>query len=182
MKIKASMVINSFPQLNSTNIKAKELAQNGASPWTVVVAEEQTSGYGKEKRGWFSPRGGLYFSVILPQSNIDDLQILTILAAFATAKTVMEEFSLQTFIKLPNDVWANNKKIAGILTENTISGNKVKYSIMGIGLDTNIDNFPKELADIATSLKIELGREVDNKQLMEKIVGELKKQLETISQ
>ena len=53
---------------------------------------------------------------------------------------------------------------------------------MGIGLDTNIDEFPKELANIATSLKIELGREADNKQLMEKIVRELKKQLETISQ
>ena len=69
-----------------------------------------------------------------------------------------------------------------ILTENIISGEKIKYSVMGIGLDTNIDSFPKELANIATSLKIELSREVDDKDLMEKIVGELKKQLETISQ
>jgi BirA family biotin operon repressor/biotin-[acetyl-CoA-carboxylase] ligase len=176
------MVIKSFAQLDSTNTKAKELAQEGASPWTVVVAEEQTNGYGKEQRGWFSPKGGLYFSVILPQSNIDDLQTLTILAAFATAKTIMEEFSLQTFIKLPNDVWVNNKKIAGILTENIISGEKIKYSVMGIGLDTNIDSFPEELANIATSLKIELSRKVENKDLMEKIVGKLKKQLETISQ
>jgi BirA family biotin operon repressor/biotin-[acetyl-CoA-carboxylase] ligase len=175
------MTIKTFNKLNSTNTKAKELARNGASPWTIVVAEEQTNGYGKDRRGWFSPKGGLYFSVILPESNIDDLQTLTILAAFATAKTIMEEFGLQTFIKLPNDVWVNNKKIAGILTENIISGNKIKFSIMGIGLDTNIKEFPKELASIATSLKIELGREVNNKQLMEKIVEELKRQLETIN-
>jgi BirA family biotin operon repressor/biotin-[acetyl-CoA-carboxylase] ligase len=175
------MVIKHFSQLDSTNTKAKELAGNGAAPWTVVVAEEQTNGYGKEQRGWFSPKGGLYFSIILPQSNIDDLQTLTILAAFAAAKTIMEKFSLQTFIKLPNDVWINNKKIAGILTENIISGSKVKYSVMGIGLDTNIDKFPKELENTATSLKIELDREVDNKQVMEKIVEELKKQLGTIN-
>ncbi len=175
------MIIKNFNKLNSTNIKAKDLAQNGASPWTVVVASEQTNGYGKDKRGWFSPKGGLYFSVILPQSNIDDLQTLTILAAFATAKTIMEEFKLQTFIKLPNDVWVNNKKIAGILTENIISGEKIKYSVMGIGLDTNIKEFPKELADIATSLRIELGREVDNGQVMEKIIEKLKRQLETIN-
>lgn len=175
------MAIKHFSQLDSTNAKAKELAQNGAEPWTVIVAEEQTNGYGKEQRGWFSPKGGLYFSIILPQSNIDDLQTLTILAAFAAAKTIMEKFSLQTFIKLPNDVWINNKKIAGILTENIISGSKVKYSVMGIGLDTNIGEFPEELASIATSLRIELGKEVDNEDLMEKIVEELKKQLETIS-
>ncbi|MFA5742402.1 MAG: biotin--[acetyl-CoA-carboxylase] ligase [Candidatus Paceibacterota bacterium] len=175
------MIIKSFSQLDSTNTKAKELAQNGAAPWTVVIADEQTNGYGKDQRGWFSPKGGLYFSIILPESNIDDLQTLTILAAFAAAKTIMEEFNLQTFIKLPNDVWTNNKKIAGILTENIISGKKIKHSVMGIGLDTNIEKFPKELASIATSLRIELGREVDDKDLMEKIVGELKKQLETIS-
>jgi BirA family biotin operon repressor/biotin-[acetyl-CoA-carboxylase] ligase len=177
------MVIKSFSQVDSTNAKAKELALNGAKPWTVVVAGEQTNGYGKDQRGWFSPKGGLYFSIILPKSNIEDLQTLTILAAFVIAKTIMEEAgAAQTFIKLPNDVWINNKKVAGILTENIIAGKKAVCSIMGIGLDTNIEKFPLELEKIATSLKIELSREVNEKQILEKILKGLKKQLAVISQ
>lgn len=176
------MNIKYFTRLDSANAKAKELARKGADSWTIILAEEQTGGYGKEKRNWFSPKGGLYFSVILPESNINDIQILTILAAFAVAKTITENFGLQAFIKIPNDVWVNNKKIAGILTENIISGEKIKYSIMGIGINTNISDFPKELAKTAASLKIETGKEADNKKIMEKIIEDLKKQLEAISQ
>ena len=182
LDIRHHMSIKSFPELGSTNIKAKELAAKGAKPWTVVLAGSQTNGYGKDKRGWFSPKGGLYFSIILPESNIGDLQTLTILAAFVVAKTIMEEFGRQTFIKLPNDVWMNNKKVAGILTENIIAGKKIKYSVMGIGLDTNIEKFPKELEDIATSLKIELKKEVSDKELLEKMIKGIKKQLSVISQ
>lgn len=177
------MIIKSFPQIDSTNAKAKELALAGAKPWTVVVAGEQTNGYGKDRRGWFSPKGGLYFSIILPKSNVEDLQTLTILAAFVVAKTVMEEPEAgQAFIKLPNDVWMNNKKIAGILTENVIAGKRAVCSVMGIGLDTNIEKFPPELEKIATSLKIEIKREVNEKVLLEKILKGLKKQLAIISQ
>jgi BirA family biotin operon repressor/biotin-[acetyl-CoA-carboxylase] ligase len=176
------MVVNSFPLLNSTNIKAKELAREGADPWTVILAEEQAGGYGKEKRQWFSPKGGLYFSVILPKSDIKDIQILTVLAAFSVARILNEEYKVQALIKPPNDIWVNNKKIAGILTENIIAGEKAQSSVIGIGINTNIKNFPKDLANIAASLKIETGQESDNKDLMKKITEELKKQLEAISQ
>lgn len=157
------------------------MAQKGAEPWTIIIAEEQKAGYGKEKVSWFSPKGGLYFSVILPKSQIEDLQTLTILAAFIVAKTIKDNFSLEPLIKLPNDVIVNQKKIAGILTENVI-GKEVKTSIMGIGLNTNIAEFPEELENIATSLRIESGKEVDNKKIMEQIIKGLKEQLKTISQ
>ena len=179
--------IRNFKTLFSTNQKAKELALGLSPSWTVIVAEKQTGGYGRKGAAWFSPGGGLYFSIILPKSQIEDLQTLTILAAFITAKTIKENFNLEPFIKLPNDVWINGKKIAGILTENvvrpTFGGHPdVKLSIMGIGLNTNIDKFPKELENIATSLKIELGREVDNKKILSQIIEGLKEQLKTISQ
>lgn len=175
------MIIKNYKILKSTNLKAKELAKKGADPWTIVVAKEQTSGYGRKKTAWSSPKGGLYFSAILPKSNIDDLQTLTILAVFICAKTIKENFNLETFIKLPNDVWINGKKVAGILTENII-GREVKLSVMGIGLNTNIKKFPKDLENIATSLRIELGKEVDNGKLLKQIIEGLKEQLRTISE
>ena len=175
------MKILNFKELASTNQKAKDLAAEGIEPWTVVTAEEQTAGYGKEKVHWFSPKGGLYFSIILPKSKIEDLQTLTILAAFIVAKTLKDNFSLEPLIKLPNDVLLNGKKVCGILTENII-GEDIKLSVIGIGLNTNIEKFPKELENIATSLKIELGREIGNEEILKQIVEGIKEQLKTISE
>jgi len=173
------MKILEFEKLESTQKKAKEIAKE-AEPWTVIVAKEQTGGYGRKGNFWYSPKGGLYFSVILPKTKIEDLQILTILAAFCVAKILKEDFKLEPFIKLPNDVYVNGKKICGILTENIIFGREVKNSIIGIGLNTNIEKFPKDLENIATSIKIELKKEVDNKKLLKKILEELKEKLEII--
>jgi BirA family biotin operon repressor/biotin-[acetyl-CoA-carboxylase] ligase len=174
------MKILEFEKLESTQKKAKEIAKN-SEPWTVVLAKEQTGGYGRKGNFWYSPKGGLYFSLILPKTKIEDLQILTILAAFCVAKILKEDFKLESFIKLPNDVCVNSKKICGILTENMILGKEVKNSIIGIGLNTNIEKFPKDLENIATSIKIELKKEVNNKELLEKILEELKEKLEIIS-
>lgn len=175
------MMIKKYKTISSTNKKAKELAKRGVEPWTVVVAEEQTGGYGRKGTAWFSSPGGLYFSLVLPKSQIEDIQTLTILAAFITAKVIKDNFGLEPFIKLPNDVWLNGKKVAGILTENVI-GKDLKLSVMGIGLNTNIEKFPEDLENIATSLKLQLGREVDNQRILEQIIEGLKEQLKTISQ
>lgn len=172
------MKIKKFKKLSSTNIKAKEVEHE---PWKIILTEEQTAGYGRKKDAWYSPKGGLYFSIILPKSTIEDLQTLTILAAFIVSKTIKEKFEVEPFIKLPNDVYLNQKKIAGILTENVL-GKEVKFSIMGIGLNTNIESFPPELEKKATSLKIELGKKINNEELAKTIVTELKNQLKTISE
>jgi BirA family biotin operon repressor/biotin-[acetyl-CoA-carboxylase] ligase len=173
------MKILEFEKLESTQKKAKEIAKE-AEPWTVVVAKEQTGGYGRKGNFWYSPKGGLYFSVILPKTKIEDLQILTILAAFCVAKILKEDFKLGPFIKLPNDVYVNSKKICGILTENIVLGKEVKNSIIGIGLNTNIEKIPRDLENVATSIKIELKKEVENKELLKKILEELKEKLEII--
>lgn len=173
------MKLKKYKKVSSTNKIAKKI--KNPKDWLVIQAEEQKAGYGRKKDYWFSPKGGLYFSVILPKSTIEDLQILTILAAFVTAKAIKENFKLEPMIKLPNDVYLNKKKIGGILTE-TVVGEDVKFSIMGIGLNTNIDKFPKDLENIATSLKIELGKKVNNDKLIKQIVKGLKDQLEAISE
>jgi len=174
------MIIKHYKILPSTNLKAKEIALK-VEPWTVIVAEEQKAGYGRKGTPWLSRRGGLYFSIILPKSQIEDLQTLTILAAFIVAKVIKENFKLEPLIKLPNDVLINGKKVCGILTENII-GKEIKTSVIGIGLNTNINKFPSDLENIATSIKIELGRKVDDKKILNQIIEGLKEQLKTISQ
>jgi len=176
------MIIKSYKTIKSTSLVAKKLVKKGTKPWTIVLAKEQTSGYGRKKTFWFSPKGGLYFSIILPKSNIEDLQTLTILAAFSIGKIIKESFSLEPFIKLPNDLYINQKKFCGILTENVILGKEVKSSVMGIGLNTNIEKFPDELKEKVTSLKIELGRKVDNEKVLKQILKGVKEQLKIISQ
>jgi BirA family biotin operon repressor/biotin-[acetyl-CoA-carboxylase] ligase len=171
--------IKKFDNLDSTSVRAKELAAGGAAAWTIVVAKKQDNGYGRKGNAWFSPQGGLYFSVILPKSNVDDLRILTILAAFAVAQTVKDRFEVEPFVKLPNDVYLNGKKICGILTENIIAG-EVKSSVIGIGVNTNIGAFPAELAN-ATSLEIELGETIDNDQILEHSISQLQQIFKTIS-
>ena len=173
------MKIKEYKTLASTNTLAKEI--KNPKPWQVIWAREQTSGRGRKKNYWYSPQGGLYFSVILPESDIEDLQTLTILTAFVIAKIIKESFSSEPFIKLPNDIYLNQKKIGGVLTE-TVVGQKVKFCVIGIGLNTNIEKFPKELEDIATSLKIELGREVKNQKILKRIVKGIKEQLKIINQ
>lgn len=181
------MEIKYYLKLSSTNFEAKKLAKTGATAWTVIVAERQLSGYGKNKRFWFSPKGGLYFSVILPKFTLANLQILTFATGIAVVKVLRENLKIKATLKWPNDVLIfapksqgdfgghkNYKKVAGILVENII-GKDVKVSIVGVGLNTNIGKFPKELAKIATSIKKETKREVDNKKILILILKKLKR-------
>ena len=163
-----------FKELESTNVFAKSLIQKGEKPPIVVIADKQMAGYGKEKASWFSPDGGLYFTLILPEIKIFHLENLVMAIGWSVAKAIKREFKIEPFLKLPNDVFINNKKVAGILVENVIINNNVKSSLVGVGLNTNIQEFPSELKDIATSLKIELGREIDNKKILEDILKNFK--------
>ncbi|MDD5639334.1 MAG: biotin--[acetyl-CoA-carboxylase] ligase [Candidatus Pacebacteria bacterium] len=168
-----------FDSLPSTSLKAKELINN-CVPWTVVVAEQQYSGHGTKGTDWFSPKGGLYFSIILPPANIQDLQIITILSAFTIAKVIKNNFDLEPMIKIPNDILINGKKFCGILTENII-GQDVKFSIIGIGINTNIIDFPDSLKDKATSILNETGIKADNNKILDEIILDLKNQFKEIT-
>jgi BirA family biotin operon repressor/biotin-[acetyl-CoA-carboxylase] ligase len=171
-------MIKIFEKIDSTNEEAKRKLYK---PWTILLAKEQISGHGKDKKTWFSPKfGGLYFSIILPKSNLNDLQTITILTAFIIAKNIKQEFKLEPLIKLPNDILINNKKICGILTENII-GKDIKLSVIGIGLNTNIEKFPQEIKKSATSLKIELKKEINNEIFLNKIILDIKNKFKSIT-
>lgn len=169
------MKIISYSELGSTNSEAKRLSRE-VPPWTIIVAEKQTSGYGKKKKSWFSPIGGLYLSIILPPKFSFPLSLLNLATGIALIKVLKKYYLRNLSLKWPNDVRVREKKIAGILSENII-GKKLKSSIVGIGLNTNINYFPRELQKKATSLKKELKREIKNRKIIESILRELKKVL-----
>lgn len=144
----------------STNIIARELAINGAESGTVVIAEEQTSGYGRNGKSFFSPYGtGIYMSIILnlkKEKKIFNSSFITTAAAMAVSKSIEEISNENTQIKWVNDVFMNGKKVCGILTEGAFSfeDGKLDYAVIGIGVNVNFpkDGFPKELNNIAASI------------------------------
>lgn len=168
-----------YDSLASTQDVAKKMAMAGDSPWTIVWSKTQTAGHGKEGSQWQSDDGGLYFSIILPKEAVDDLQLITILAAFAVSKIIKSQFvGLEPMIKLPNDVYLNNKKICGILTEN-VFGSTLKCSVIGIGVNINNQGFSSEIN--ATSLWQETGQKSDIKEILYLIVGEIKELFKSIT-
>jgi BirA family biotin operon repressor/biotin-[acetyl-CoA-carboxylase] ligase len=150
-----------FEQTDSTNLRAKELAAQGAPEGTLVVAEQQTHGKGRRQRVWFSPmRQGIYASLVLrPAIAPTEAPRMTLLAAVAAADALLALTPLEVTIKWPNDILVCNKKIAGILTEISTGMDAVDYMVVGLGLNVNIPegNFPEAIRTQATSILTETG-------------------------
>jgi len=168
--------IHYFKEVTSTSDVAKELATLEAVEGTVVIAEVQTRGRGRLGRGWLSPKGGIWFSVILrPEVRAKDAFKITFLTAVAVAKTIGKMFKLNVEIGWPNDVLVNGKKVCGILTETSIRGETVDSVIVGVGINANIDMnfFPKQLKKTVTTLASEVKREVDREKFLRVLLEEL---------
>jgi len=153
-----------FRELPSTNDMAKELAIRRAKEGTVIVAETQTRGRGRMGREWASPKGGLWFSIILrPKVSPKDAPKLTLMMSVAVAKTIKKLFDLEAEIKWPNDVLLNGKKVCGILTETHTTGGFLNFAAVGVGINANfsLNDFPANLRDSSTTLQEELRREID---------------------
>ena len=167
-----------FDELDSTNIKIKELAIGGAEHGTVIVADKQTAGKGRRGRTWESPAGtNLYFSILLrPTFATEKAPMLTLVMAYSAAKAIREHLHVDAMIKWPNDLVLSKKKICGILTEMTLNGTEIDHIVVGTGINVNLTEFPEELQSSATSLFLELGEEVERKVLLEKVLEEFWKQ------
>ncbi len=147
-------------RIDSTNTKAKKIAEEGAGEGTLVVSESQTSGRGRRGRTWFSPPGqGIYSSLILrPEITPSQAPKITLLTAVVMAETLLSLTGLKINIKWPNDILVNRGKLAGILTEISADMHAIDYVVVGMGLNVNTMSFPEGLANIATSILIETGR------------------------
>jgi BirA family biotin operon repressor/biotin-[acetyl-CoA-carboxylase] ligase len=153
-----------FEQTASTNDVASSLATAGAREGLVVFAESQTKGRGRHGRVWVSPRGkGLWFSVILrPSFTPNAMSRLTIAASVAVVQAIQKTTRLDARIKWPNDVTLAGRKIAGIVTELHDA-----VAILGIGIDVNCgqEDFPPQVAAVATSLALAAGHSQDRSAL-----------------
>ncbi|SHH42321.1 BirA family transcriptional regulator, biotin operon repressor / biotin-[acetyl-CoA-carboxylase] ligase [Caloranaerobacter azorensis DSM 13643] len=163
-----------FDSIDSTNIKAKQLAAEGAKEGTVVIAEEQTMGRGRLGRGWVSPKGkGIWMSIIL-RPNIDPIDASKVTQIGAAAVwSALSKVGVDAYIKWPNDIVLNGKKVCGILTEMSAELNRINYLVIGIGVNVNINSqeIPKEINNIATSIKAEVGHDVDRKFITAEILN-----------
>jgi BirA family transcriptional regulator, biotin operon repressor / biotin---[acetyl-CoA-carboxylase] ligase len=166
-----------FQETTSTNDVVEKLARDGVKEGTVVFAEEQTRGRGRLGRRWASPPGkGLWFSVLLrPELSPAETTQVTVIAATAVRRAIASFAGLQVQIKWPNDILVHGKKIAGILTELRAELDAVKYIILGVGVDVNLNlgDLPAEARMTASSLKMELDKTVSRPDLAVAILREL---------
>ena len=171
-------MIHYFEELDSTNIRINELANDGAEHGTVIVADRQTAGKGRRGRTWESPSGtNLYFSILLrPEIATEKAAMLTLIMAYSTAKLLRENWNLQAEIKWPNDLVISGKKICGILTEMSLEGYEIGHVVVGTGINVNVTDFPEDLKDKATSLYLESNLIFDRKKLLNEVLKEFWKQ------
>lgn len=161
-------VIEYYDEIDSTNIRAKALGESDGIDGTVVVANEQTAGRGRRGRAWKSPAGSsVAFTILLrPELKAINAPSLTIVAAMAVAAAINNIEGLEGNIKWPNDIVVNGKKVVGILTEMSTDMEYINYVVVGIGININTESFPDDIKDMATSLRVEAGREINRSKVI----------------
>lgn len=168
-----------FDTIDSTNTAAKQMAREGAPHGTVLVAGHQSAGRGRMGRSFSSEAGmGVYLSVILrPACKPEQLMHLTCAAGVAMCQAVENCCSIRPQLKWINDLVANNRKLGGILTELSVNPatGMVDFAVVGIGINCAQDetDFPTEIQQIATSLKLLTGKDISVSQLAAHMIRSL---------
>lgn len=163
-----------YDSLPSTNTEAARQAISGASEGLCVVAREQTEGRGRQQRVWLSPPdAGLYFSLVLrPRMEVSGWPLLTLMAALAVTDALAETCGLATDIKWPNDIYAAERKLGGLLAE-IIETPQGRACILGIGLNLKESAFPEELRESAVAVETLTGSAPDVERLLESLTRSL---------
>ena len=176
--------IDVFKTIDSTNSFAKSLAQLGAVHGTTVVSEVQTQGKGRMGKNFYSPLGmGIYMSVVLrPKLSVEHSLLITSCTAVAVAEAIERVAGLKCEIKWVNDIYVGDKKLCGILTEASVNVEQggLEYAIVGLGINVQNVSFPKNIADIATSVRMETGNTVSRSLLAAEVLNCLEERLEKI--
>ena len=169
--------LKQFDVLQSTNVTAVAFAKEGAPEGTVIVAERQEGGRGRMHRVWSSPKGGLWFTIILrPQIDPQFVAQVTLLAGVAVVRALRKLYATEEImIKWPNDLLLNGKKVCGILSEMQLNENgSIDYAIVGIGVnvDLNPQAFPEDLRNTAASLNASFGKNYTCTAVLDNILQE----------
>ena len=158
-----------FDEIGSTQKEIRKLAEQKVENGTIVITNYQTDGIGTHNRTWFSEKGkNISFSLVLyTKCKVQELDGITLGIAKCIVDAIYDIYKYKLDIKSPNDIVYKGKKIGGILTQIVTIGENIKYLLIGIGINVNGTNFPINLQDIATSLKIEFNQDFS----IEKIVS-----------
>jgi len=159
--------IHHYFRIGSTNAAAMEAAAAGEPEGSVFFAEQQTAGRGRGSNSWESAASdGIYCSVVLrPQLSPADALLLSLIAGLAVVEAVEQTTGLHPDLRWPNDVLLEERKFCGILTEMNAEATRVRFVVLGIGINVNQSSFPAELDPIATSLRLAGGHEWSRVQL-----------------
>ena len=163
-----------FESADSTQARLRELADKGAGEGTVAIALQQSSGKGRMGHSWSSPKGGLWFSLLLrPSFRVSEIYKLTLLFGVAVARA-LEGYGIKPRLKWPNDILVGGKKICGILIETSAEPDRIEYVAVGIGLNVNFpaSDLPSEFNARSASLCAILGRRLDRADLLTRILFE----------
>lgn len=157
--------IKYFDEITSTNTVLKEMAEKGEKENTIFVSEYQTAGRGRFNKSFFSPKGcGIYLSYLIkPDITPFDSVFITVAAAVSMVRAINKVFNIKTKIKWVNDIYFNDKKLCGILTEGKISNeNSLSYAVVGVGINikTPSEGYPKDFSYKTTNLE-EIVKTVD---------------------
>lgn len=164
--------IRFLSSVDSTNQECKRIINCGEAHGMVVIADTQTNGRGRHNREWISPSGvGVWMSIILKSSlNSEDLIKLSTLTCLSVRKAIETVTELNTYIKWPNDIVINKKKVSGILIESTTIKQKTKFVIIGIGVNVNQSRSNFKTLDNASSLAVEKQSYVKREETICKII------------
>jgi BirA family biotin operon repressor/biotin-[acetyl-CoA-carboxylase] ligase len=161
--------------VDSTNRYAVSLAESGAPDGTVVMADSQHAGRGRLGRLWYSPPGvGLWISVVLkPDLSIQRMSGFALVVSVAIVRALERSVGVAASVKWPNDVMHDTRKIAGVLVEVESVREKLRYVVVGMGINVNQTAFPTEIEGIATSLALIVGRPCDRAVVARALLEEL---------
>ena len=129
-----------FESIDSTQNQAMRMASDPANNGAVVIAEKQTDGKGRLDRKWISPKGGIWFSIILhPQFDISVITLFPIASALALSNAIEKTLDIKSELKWPNDITVSGKKVAGMLVDASLESNKIENMVLGVGINFNVD-------------------------------------------
>ena len=173
-----------FPSIESTNTFAMQEGARGAPHGSVYIAEEQTAGRGRGDHSWHSePHSGLYVSVLLrPEIAAAEGLWLSLATGLAVQQAIENVTTLVTDIRWPNDLLLGGRKVGGILLEMNAEAVRVRYAVIGIGINVNHRQFPPELRSQATSLRLETDRAPVRQDLLVAVLECLQQEIDSLIQ
>lgn len=169
-----------YQEVDSTNTIAKKIAEEPNTHGTLVIAEKQNMGKGRRGRSWSSPEGsGVWMTLVLKPNIYPRVSpMLTLVAALSVVKSIRELYKLEALIKWPNDIVIHGKKVSGILTEMSAEVDYINHVVIGIGINGNTTDFPKDISNRATSLFLERKEKILRAELIANIMKEFEQNYE----